>query len=128
MTDLIKRAREEYEAAKAAGPLWDDRQRWFAQHGETLLSHVEAQADELANITAHYETAQANWDLTLDRAEKAESALVVAREALERIAGYEQLYTNNGIPVYGPSLTDEEMNAVAKDALAKLNELDISRG
>jgi hypothetical protein len=73
------------------------------------LSHAEALCDELANANAHYETAQANWDITLDRAEALEAQLVIAREALKWIASCQ-------------SHADGDVVSLARNALAQLGE------
>ena len=61
---------------------------------------LEAAAARESNLTVNYETAQANWDLTLDRAEAAEArnarleAVAVAAKALghDRVDGMSEYW------------------------------------
>ena len=79
---------------------------------------LEAAAARESNLTVNYETAQANWDLTLDRAEAAEArnarleAVAVAAKIVDK------LYTDCGGDT-GSSMDDLHAALAALEGEAK---------
>lgn len=99
MTDLVERLRKR----KAFG-LFGSRWMMLTDPDEDCskaADALEAQAKEISVIRSNYETAQANWDLTLDRAEKAETQLsTIRRETLEEAIAIDTLYSLLSSPVH----------------------------
>ena len=56
-------------------PSWEELACYWKDKAEAQATRIEALEAELGNEKAHYETAQANWDLCLDRIEALEAAL-----------------------------------------------------
>lgn len=73
---------------------------------EAQVTRIEALEAELGNEKAHYETAQANWDLCLDRIEALEAALrigvgcayPVAQEINKRGYNWSEAYLDSWLP------------------------------
>lgn len=83
MTDLVERLETLQDHYPVSGQLRPENRRIFSEAAVAL----RAQARKIQVLRSNYETAQANWDLTLDRAETAEAQLsTVRRETLEEAA------------------------------------------
>jgi hypothetical protein len=54
-----------------------------------MKAQIKRLKDELRVLDSSYRTAQANWDLTLDRAEAAEAAIAAKDAEIERLKAWE---------------------------------------
>ena len=91
---------------------------WVADVARAAADALEAAAARESNLTVNYETAQANWDLTLDRAEAAEAHIARLEAVAEAAKIVDKLYTDCGGDT-GSSMDDLHAALAALEGEAK---------